>query len=396
MIPSKSLHTTSIPSWVLLPMRLFLGITFVYAGIQKFIDPQFFNPNAPGYIGRQITGFALSSPLHNFLLLVEPHAILFGHLTAYGEIAIGLGTLFGLLFRPAAFFGMLLSIMFFLSATWRVYPYFYGADIVFIFCWLTMLLNGPLNTGLPIVDEWLTVGILQELPVERQQQVRPVFAFVLGTTDTKPTPIPVVSETTSQKQSAKQVQQQRRRYSAIQQAHNERRMFIQGLLTGGGSILGLVAVGYILSHLFSSTNSTGYATTSSSSTGATNTGSSSSSTGSSSTTTSTTSTGQSGSAIAQVSAVPTNSAVNFTIPSTQDPGVLVHLLSGQFVAYDALCTHAGCQVDYDPSSHLLLCPCHGSAFDPAKNGEVLNPPAPTALQSVTIHVDSATGAITLA
>lgn len=402
MIPSKSLHSASIPAWVLLPMRLFLGITFVYAGIQKFTNPQFFNPNAPGYIGRQITGFALGSPLHNFLLLVEPHAIMFGYLTAYGEIAIGMGTLFGLLFRPAAFFGMLLSLMFFLSATWRVYPYFYGADIVFTFCWLTMLLNGPLNTGLPTVDEWLTVGILQELPIERQQQARPVFALVLGTTDTKPSPepVPVVAETMlqkpSQSQSQKQTQQQRRRYSAIQQARNERRMFIQGVLTGGGSILGLVAVGYILSHLFGSTDSTGYTSTSGSSTGATNTGSSSSSTGSSSSATSTTSSGQSGSAIAQVSAVPTNSAVNFTIPSTQDPGVLVHLLSGQFVAYDALCTHAGCQVDYDPSSHLLLCPCHGSAFDPAKNGAVLNPPAPTALQSVAIHVDSATGAITLA
>ena len=49
--------------WVLLPLRLFLGVTFVYAGIQKLTDPQFFQPNAAGYIGHQIAGFATQSLL---------------------------------------------------------------------------------------------------------------------------------------------------------------------------------------------------------------------------------------------------------------------------------------------------------------------------------------------
>lgn len=47
----------------LLPLRLFLGITFIYAGIQKFTDPQFFNPTAIGYIGRQIISFSTNSPI---------------------------------------------------------------------------------------------------------------------------------------------------------------------------------------------------------------------------------------------------------------------------------------------------------------------------------------------
>src|SRR5690349_11663167 len=92
--------------WALLPMRVFLGLTFIYAGIQKLTDPQFFNPSMPGYIASQIKGMAHGSPLHDFLIGVAlPHAVLFGWMTALGEIAIGLGTYAGFLFRPAAFFG---------------------------------------------------------------------------------------------------------------------------------------------------------------------------------------------------------------------------------------------------------------------------------------------------
>jgi len=80
--------------WILLPLRLFLGVTFVYAGIQKLTDPQYFNHSAPGYIGKQILGFALGSPIHNFLVyIVLPHATFFGALVAFGELAIGIGTL---------------------------------------------------------------------------------------------------------------------------------------------------------------------------------------------------------------------------------------------------------------------------------------------------------------
>jgi thiosulfate dehydrogenase (quinone) large subunit len=113
---------------MLIPMRLFLGVTFIYAGIQKLADPQFFKPTAPGYIGRQIIGFAHGSPLHGFLLqFVVPHSHFFGVLIIAGEIAIGLGTLAGFLLRPAAFFGLLISLLFYLTVSWHVYPYFYGA-----------------------------------------------------------------------------------------------------------------------------------------------------------------------------------------------------------------------------------------------------------------------------
>jgi thiosulfate dehydrogenase [quinone] large subunit len=99
---------------------------------------------------------------------------------------------------------------------------------------------------------------------------------------------------------------------------------------------------------------------------------------------------------ADVSQVPANSATTFNIPSSGDPGVLVHLNNGQFVAYDAVCTHAGCTVQYDTGSQMLLCPCHGAAFDPAHNAAVVQGPTDQPLTSVPIHVDNTSGAITLA
>ncbi|HWZ19880.1 MAG TPA: TQO small subunit DoxD, partial [Ktedonobacteraceae bacterium] len=169
---------------VLLPLRLFLGITFVYAGIQKLTDPQFFNPTATGFIGKQILAFAHGSPIHSILLHVAlPHAVFFGAVIALGEIAIGIGTLVGFLFRPAAFFGMLLSLMFFLSASWHVYPYFYGADIVFFFAWTPLLLAGPLGSGLPSLDTVLVRRILMDMPPDLRRGMAPVFNFFLGVGD---------------------------------------------------------------------------------------------------------------------------------------------------------------------------------------------------------------------
>jgi len=389
----KNTRSVSIQQWALLPLRLFLGITFVYAGIQKIMDSQFFQASASGYIGRQITRFAVGSPIHGLLTsLAEPHAKFFGILIIFGEIAIGLGTLLGFLFRPAAFFGTLLSLLFFLSASWHVYPYFYGADIVFTFAWLTLMLNGPIHTGLPSLDEILSLRLLQAASVQYQPRVALLLSIVLGTVGIRTSSgnsslVNSVANQTTQRP----LQRQQSRYSVIMQQRatqrETRRTFLWGAVTGGAAALSVFAVSYALRILGNGSDETT----------ATGTGDGGVVTGTTpapaSTATGSTSTaGQ----IAQVSAVPQNSAVSFTIPSSGDPGVLVHLHNGQFVAYDALCTHAGCQVAYDPPSQLLQCPCHGAAFDPAKNAAVVSPPAPTPLTSVKITVDSATGAITLA
>ena len=63
--------------------------------------------------------------------------------------------------------------------------------------------------------------------------------------------------------------------------------------------------------------------------------------------------------VARVSQLGSGRAVTFDDPITGDPGVIIKLRNGTFVAYDAVCTHAGCTVEYDRSSGYLSVPATG-------------------------------------
>jgi uncharacterized membrane protein YphA (DoxX/SURF4 family) len=108
----------SVAAWALLPLRLFFGATFLYAGVDKLIlDRGFFDPNSPTSIQAQFTIFERVSPLAPLVHLVEPIAPLMGVLIALGEIGAGLGVLTGLGYRLAALGGALLSFLFVVDAS---------------------------------------------------------------------------------------------------------------------------------------------------------------------------------------------------------------------------------------------------------------------------------------
>jgi Rieske Fe-S protein len=59
------------------------------------------------------------------------------------------------------------------------------------------------------------------------------------------------------------------------------------------------------------------------------------------------------------------------------------------VAYSAICTHLGCTVLGSLNNEqLILCPCHGSEFDPANGAAVARGPANRPLPSLPITIGS--------
>jgi Rieske Fe-S protein len=85
-----------------------------------------------------------------------------------------------------------------------------------------------------------------------------------------------------------------------------------------------------------------------------------------------------------------NSALNFQWPTQTRPfdsNILIRDPSGNYNAFNRVCTHLQCLVNYDPNSETIQCPCHGSQYDP-HTGEVIAGPAPRALPVIDLEVDS--------
>jgi thiosulfate dehydrogenase [quinone] large subunit len=338
----------------LLPVRAFLGVTFVYAGVDKLIDPAFLHPTGPGSIGSQLEEFARVSPIAPLIKVFgQTFPVEIGLLIAIAEIAIGLGALSGLLFRLSAAGGFALSVLFWLTASWATKPYYYGPDLPYAFGWLTLALAG--TGGRFTIETWLTRefdggGYDEPLSAERRMVLKAGFvgiaalvvtglagtvgASVLGRSKTSlgtgtPTPAPT------------------------------------GGVTGQGTSPTLPAT--------ADTSPAATAAAAPSPTPA----------------------AAPGPLVARVNQLGSGRAVTFNDPITGDPGVLLKLADGSIVAFDAVCTHAGCTVEYDRSYGLLVCPCHGAAFDPTHDGQVVAGPTNQPLAPIPIHVDTASGRITL-
>ncbi|MEO8287519.1 MAG: TQO small subunit DoxD [Chloroflexota bacterium] len=366
-------NSSAIPGWVMLPLRLFLGVSFLAAGFDKLTDPTFLDPSARGYIGQQIAGMAPGTPLEGFLLnFALPNATMFGVLTMGGEILIGLAVLLGLFTRFSAAMGLLLNLTFFLSATWEVRPFYFGADLPYVFLWLTLMLAGPGPFALDIlVKRWLTDGEI------RAGKAQPALEGNAALT---------------------------------------RRAFL-GVGAAGLTAVAMAAtgLGWSLLHARNAGAVAGPPTTTRPTTppllptaiapaeSGTGAGEATSTPAPAEVQLTAAPTEQPTAAptavadgrllIAGPGDVPMNNSLNFDLP-TGEPAVLVHNDAG-YSAYVAICTHEGCDVSYNAARNVLRCPCHGAQFDPSNNGEVLRGPARRPLSAVAITVD-ANGSVYLA
>ena len=317
------------------PLRLFLGLTFVYAGLDKVLfDPTFLDSAAPTSLLSQLQGFAHTSPLAPVITLIgEPLVGPIGLAIAIAEIAVGLGALTGLLARASAWGGFAIAILLWLTASFGIHPYYLGPDLPYAAGWLTLALvgDGDVYNARASLGRWL-VGLGLEAP----------------------------------------------------DADPERRRLIEGVLLGGvaiitggfGWLLGEPGRSSLTAELQAGPTPTPTPLASGPATAPPN-------------------------AIGTLASLRQQGAITFQMPPQAskfagDPAVIVLLSDGTAVAYDAVCTHAGCTVSFDPSSSDLFCPCHGATFDPKNHGAVLSGPTNIPLPELPIHVDAQTGVITLA
>jgi thiosulfate dehydrogenase [quinone] large subunit len=330
----------------LLPLRFFVGATFLYAGIDKIIDPHFLHASGLGSIGEMLVGFTHGSPLAGLVtVFAQPFPVLVGALVALAEIAIGLGALTGLLYRVSAAGGAALSILFFLTASWGVHPYYYGPDLPYAAGWLTLALAG--HGGLAV----LRVPFPAALSPSRDPG----------------------------------------------EASPERRALLQGGLLAAAAVA-VAGVAGIGGGLFRGGSQVAEVPAASPTPGPGNAGptpTTATAAGPTPTATSGQSAAPAAGQIATLSSLQPRSSLAFMDPTSGDPAILVRLADGTVKAFDALCTHQGCTVEYDQPSGLLFCPCHGAVFDPTHNADVLQGPAPVALAALPIVVDKTTGAISL-
>ena len=334
---SRSVHLA------LLPLRFFVGGTFVYAGVDKLIDPRFLQATGPGSIGEQLLGFTHSSPLAGLVsVFALPFPVALGLLMALAEIAIGLGALTGLLYRTSAAAGAAVSLLFFLTASWTVHPYYYGPDLPYAAGWLTLALAGH--------------GGVAVLPV-------PLAALLAPDGDPE-------------------------------DAAPGRRAFLQGGILAAVAVV-VAGLGGMWGALFRGPDTGTAVRGASSDPGVGAAGATPTPPAAAGSSPSASAAPPAANQLATLTSLQPRSALPFVDPTTGDPAVLIRLADGQVVAFDAVCTHAGCTVEYDPPSGLLGCPCHGAVFDPSHNAAVVQGPAPVALAALPIVVNKTTGAITL-
>ncbi len=385
----RSVQSRSFGSAIVI-LRGFLGVTFVFAGLQKLANPAFFNPANPVSIQSQIAAFNRTSPISSLLAIAGHAPVAFGVLIALAELAIGLGVLFGVLTRVAALGGMLLSTLFFLSVTYHVKPYYYGSDIVFVFAWTPLVIKG--DGGLFSLPMFLR-GRLLKAPIPKYVEmtfddlasncvhkdgeccselgngVNCAFE-VCPLTHLQPsrtTPISVTPE---------DYEGDKRRLFAVVLPIAVLSILEGGLASLSSSVgralapkedfrsaskpLSLTAKVAKTTPDKSTTNTTGVSTSSKQNLAVK----------------------PKGVTIGPSSSVPVGQVASFSDPKTGGPAYLLHPKADTWDAFSAICPHAGCTVMYEPKN-IFACPCHGSEFN-ADSGMVIQGPAAVGLSRISV------------
>ncbi len=127
---------------VLLPLRVFLGLICVYAGLGKLCDPVYFDGGVRGsmvhWLG-SLHPWSLAEPLRSAAL---GHPVGAGLTVAFLQVAVGVLTVLGLWQRMAASIGALLSVALLVTVSWRTVPVYDAPDIIYLAAWSPLVIAG--------------------------------------------------------------------------------------------------------------------------------------------------------------------------------------------------------------------------------------------------------------
>ena len=87
--------------------------------------------------------------------------------------------------------------------------------------------------------------------------------------------------------------------------------------------------------------------------------------------------------VCKLADLPKGTGKNFRFGSF--PAVLIHTEDGQLHAFNAICTHLGCTVQFRSESQDIFCACHGGKYD-ADTGKNIAGPPPKPLTALKAEV----------
>jgi len=126
--------------WPLRIMRIWLGVTWMYAGFDKASDPGFLKAGSTTFIGTQLSAFSVNSPVGFIFSKLIENATQVGIFIMLAEFAIGAATLLWIAPTWAAFGGFAMSLTLWLASTWNVKPYFLASNSAYTILWLSYFL----------------------------------------------------------------------------------------------------------------------------------------------------------------------------------------------------------------------------------------------------------------
>jgi Rieske Fe-S protein len=87
--------------------------------------------------------------------------------------------------------------------------------------------------------------------------------------------------------------------------------------------------------------------------------------------------------VINVSELPPDSGLVFKFG--RKPGLLIHTPDGQIKAFDGICTHLDCTVQYSQERQQIWCACHNGRYD--LNGINVGGPPPRPLPAFKVNID---------